>query len=213
VKPVADALAEGFKREAHPEAQLVLHVLDRDVFERISARSPEDHAPALESERKEHEHPRVFISYCHTSPEHEKWVESLGMFLRDNGVDTRLDIWHLRRGMDLPQFMTNELALAERVILVSDERYAEKADGRVGRVGWETMIVQGDMAKLPPESTKYLVIVRSQKIDDGLPLYLKTKFVIHWPGGIDHVGNRDILLRELYDVVRVPKIGAKPVYL
>lgn len=207
---VIEALAMGFKREGHTESQLVLHVLHRDVFERASSRLAE---PRQETSRSKEEATRVFISYCHTSPEHEKWVESLGKFLRENGIDARLDVWHLRRGMDLPQFMTNELALAERVIVVSDERYAEKADGRVGGVGWETMIVQGDMAKLPPDSTKYLVVVRSHEIRDGLPQYLKTKFVIHWPGSVDHGGNRELLLTELYNVVRVPEIGAKPVYL
>ena len=99
----------------------------------------------------------------------------------------------------MPQFMTNELSLAERVILISDTKYAEKADGRVGGVGWETMIVQGDMARLPPDSTKYLVIVRSQDVDDGLPKYLRTKFVVHWPDQEMDERNRQILLRELVD--------------
>jgi hypothetical protein len=204
-----EALTKGFKKQGHAESQLVLHVLKNDVFNHVSSRLREDH----ELTSKKVDATRVFISYCHTSSEHEKWVESLGTFLRENGIDARLDVWHLRRGMDLAQFMTNELALAERVIVVSDERYAEKADGRVGGVGWETMIVQGDMAKLPPDSTKYLVVVRSREIDEGLPLYLKTKFVIHWPGSLDTGGKRELLLRELYNVVRVPEIGAKPLYL
>lgn len=109
--------------------------------------------------------------------------------------------------------MTNELTLAERVILVSDEKYAEKADGRVGGVGWETMIVQGDMARQPPDATKYLVIVRSKNIDEGLPQYLKTKFVIHWPeDGFDE-RNRQTLLRELYNHVEIPPLGRKPVFV
>lgn len=210
---VIDELTKGFKREGGTEAQLVLHVLDENVFIRASSRSAQNRKLPADETTTKHDAIRVFISYCHTSSEHEKWVESLGTFLRENGIDARLDVWHLRRGMDLPQFMTNELALAERVVLVSDERYAEKADGRVGGVGWETMIVQGDMAKLSPDSTKYLVLVRSQKIDEGLPKYLKTKFVIHWPDGITHRSNRELLLRELYDAVRVPEIGARPIYL
>ena len=205
---VVKELTDGFKRNAHPDATLVIHVLHSQVFEKLS-RGVSEFEP-----RDTPEAPiRVFISYCHTSPEHEKWVEALGTFLRENGVDARLDIWHLRRGMDLPQFMTNELALAQRVVLVSDERYAEKADGRVGGVGWETMIIQGDMASLPPESTKYLVVVRSENVEAGLPHYLKTKFVIHWPGSVEQRENRDLLLRELYNVIRVPKLGSKPVYL
>jgi hypothetical protein len=115
--------------------------------------------------------------------------------------------------MDLPQFMTNELTLASRVVLVSDEKYAQKADGRVGGVGWETMIVQGDIAQQPPDSNKYLVVVRSTSIDDGLPRYLKTKFVIHWPNETAEERNRQTLLRELYDVIKAPPIGPKPVFL
>jgi TIR domain len=156
---------------------------------------------------------RVFISYSHTSPQHEKWVESLATFLRNNGVDARLDVWHLRYGMDLAQFMTNELNLADRVIIVSDERYAEKADGRVGGVGWETMIVQGHLSRLPPDSTKYLVIVRSADLDPGLPSYLKTKFVIHWPDATNSEPHRQTLLRELYEIIKIPPLGPRPVFV
>jgi hypothetical protein len=40
--------------------------------------------------------------------------------------------------MELPQWMCNELDLADKVVIVSDEAYAEKADGHLGGVGWET---------------------------------------------------------------------------
>jgi hypothetical protein len=206
------ALTEGFRKTAHRDALLIIHVLHAEVFDRLSHESSQ--ARAVAGGREPEVAPaRVFISYCHTSPEHEQWVEQFGTFLRENGLDARLDIWHLRRGMDLPQFMTNELALASRVIIVSDERYAEKADGRVGGVGWETMIVQGDMSRQPPESTKYLVIVRSQPLDAGLPRYLKTKFVIHWPGKLADERNRQLLLRELYNISEVPPLGKRPVSL
>jgi hypothetical protein len=210
-QPVVQALSSGFKSTAHREARLAIHVLDEPVFEDLSRPNRKG---TTQTERATPDKAlRVFISYCHTSDEHEQWVESLGTFLRGSGIEARLDLWHLRRGMDLAQFMTNELAIAERVILVSDERYAEKADGRVGGVGWETMIVQGDMASLPPDSTKYLVIVRSKKVDDGLPRYLKTKFVIHWPKKTSDERNRQMLLRELYNLISIPPIAGKPVFL
>ena len=219
---VVEALANGFKKEAHPDGQLVVHVLHRNVFERLSSYQAEPESQQTsqvehKSTRRKSKNDnvtatRVFISYSHTSPDHERWVESLGVFLRENGIDARLDTWHLRRGMDLPQFMTNELALAERVILVSDERYADKANGRLGGVGWETMIIQGDMYKQASNSTKYLVIVRSEDIDKGLPEYLKTKFVIHWVQNTEDTSNRDLMLRELYNVERIPRLGPKPVY-
>jgi len=170
---VVQALSEGFKETAHKDASLVISVIDKGEFDRIK-----DFIKALErdqptrSRKHEVKPPRVFISYTHSTPQHMQWVEALGTFLRDNGVDARVDLWHLRHGMDLPQFMTNELLLADRVIIVSDKNYAEKADGRLGGAGWETMIVQGDMMQLPPDSVKYLVIVRSKDINSGLPRYL-----------------------------------------
>ncbi len=204
------ALTTGFKSTADKDAQLVIYVRDRPVFDQLSSatksssRKPSTQAVPI----------RAFISYSKSSPEHIQWVERLGAYLRQHGIDVHLDEWHLRHsGGDLPQFMTNELVLAKRVIIVSDERYAEKADGRVGGVGWETMLIQGDMAKLPSDSTKYLVIVRSQDLNAGLPRYLKTKFVLHWPTEHLDSRNREKLLAELYDVVRIPPLGKRPIWL
>jgi hypothetical protein len=207
---VIDSLTRGFKLSANADSRLVIYVLDEGVFRRLST-APKNELPHKQAVP---EQPiRVFISYCHSSPKHEKWVEELGCSLRENGIDARMDIWNLRRGMDLPQFMTNELALAQRVVLISDEKYAEKADGRVGGVGWETMIVQGDMAQQQPDSNKYLVVVASSLLDAGLPRYLKTKFVIHWPDAQNDEHNLQLLLRELYDAVKVPPLGPKPLFV
>lgn len=73
--------------------------------------------------------------------------------------------------------MCNELALANRVIIVTYAVYKTKAEGRQGAVGWETMIIQGDLAQLPRNSTKYQVIVPSESLDYGLPKYLKSRYV------------------------------------
>jgi hypothetical protein len=213
---VVQNLTAGFKNAGHEDATLTINVLDPEVFERISNATGQAREERLrnDSPGEQRAKPRrVFVSYSHTSPDHQEWVESVATFLRQNGIDARLDVWHLRRGMDLPQWMTNELALAERVVLVSDERYAEKADGRVGGIGWETMIVQGDMSQLPPDTVKYLVVVRSADIDKGLPKYLKTKFVIHWAGPDTDKRNRTLLLRELLDRISAPPLGPIPILL
>jgi hypothetical protein len=211
---VTSTLSEGFRSSSHKDAGLLISILHPAVFERVRDALFRPGSGSKINERGHTEKaPRVFVSYSHTSPEHEEWVTGLGSFLRQNGVDARIDVWHLRRGMDLPQFMTNELTLADRVLLISDERYAEKADGRVGGVGWETMIVQGDIARLPPDSTKYLVIVRSQNVDSGLPRYLQTKFVIHWPDKALDGKNQKVLLRELFDSIPIPPLGQRPLSL
>ena len=45
-------------------------------------------------------HPKLFISYSWSSPEHEQWVLKLATELRENGVDVTLDKWDLKEGHD-----------------------------------------------------------------------------------------------------------------
>jgi hypothetical protein len=91
--------------------------------------------------------------------------------------------------MHVVQWMRNEQDLADRVILVCDEQYAARADRRHGGVGWETMIVQGDMyADMycdRPEDVpaKYIPVVRSPDRGAGPPAYLRTRLVLHCPPG------------------------------
>lgn len=212
------ALSGQFHKTASDDAVLTVSVLDERLFKRLSKDvSKSANRPQLretEKRSQEQEAPlRVFVSYTHGPDDHQKWVRDFATFLRSNGIDARLDAWHLRAGMDLPQFMANELAQADRVIVVSDEHYVEKADGRVGGVGWETMLIQGDLYRLPPDSRKYLAVIRSKRVDDGVPAYMKTKFVIHWPGSTADKANREKILRELYDRIAVPPLGPKPVFV
>jgi hypothetical protein len=156
-------------------------------------------------------HGQAVVSGGRSRPVHSLgWVAELGTFLRANGNDARLDQWHLRKGMDLPQWMANEVELAERVVIISDSRYRDRADKRTGGVGWETMLIQGDMAQQSPDSRKYLIIVREDQFKDGVPIYLKTKFSIHWKSNGEEAKLRDDLLKELYDVELAPPLGSPP---
>ena len=72
--------------------------------------------------------PKLFISYCWSSPEHEDWVLRLGTELRENGVDVILDKWDLKEGNDANAFMEKMVADEEikKVILVIDEQYSDR---------------------------------------------------------------------------------------
>jgi hypothetical protein len=135
---VVAALKEGFNGSAPADACMTISVLHQDVYERIRSGRHKTSGRTTPP-------PRVFISHTSRKKEDEKWVTELALYLIDKGIQARLDKFHLRRGMDLPQWMCNELALASRVIIVSNEAYKAKADGRQGGVGWETMIIQGDL--------------------------------------------------------------------
>jgi len=199
---VVAALRSGFCRSAAPEASLIIHVLHKEVFERLRGKSQ-----ALKG--KQRESIRVFISHTSKSEDAIEWVKQLALFLIDHGVQARLDKFHLRRGMDLPQWMCNELSLANKVVVICDDVYKQKADGRLGGVGWETMIIQGDIANQPPDSTKYQVIVRAENVETGLPIYLKTRYAFHAPVSDISQSFRNDLLREILDLPLDERIESK----
>jgi hypothetical protein len=199
---VVAALSDGFCSTADPGARLIIHVLHREVFDRLKG-----NRQFIQGKPKSPI--RVFISHTATSDDSIEWVKQLALFLIDRGVQPRLDRFHLRRGMDLPQWMCNELALANKVIVICDEAYKQKADGRLGGVGWETMIIQGDISNLPPDNTKYQVVVRSENIADGLPLYLKTRFAFHAPPSRIDRSVREELIRELCDLPSDERLEAR----
>lgn len=153
--------------------------------------------------------PRVFISYTGENPENRKWVKNFVCKLRENGVNARVDMYHLKPGHDLPQWMTNELIMADKVLLICDKFYAKKADSRNGGVGWETMIIQGDMM-IHTQSNKYICIIREENFDDGIPLYAKTKFSLQWTSSEILEDDFRELLYYLFDIDIEPELGEIP---
>jgi hypothetical protein len=159
-------------------------------------------------------HPRVFISYTGNDKQNAAWVKELAGALRANGVDARIDVFHLKPGFDLPQWMTNEVILADKVLLICDRFYMEKADFRKGGVGWETMIIQGDMLAQGDNKQKYIAIIRENEVESALPIYMKSKYAFNWGKGQKIDAER---LKELvyciFDCDTEPELGAVPDYV
>lgn len=158
--------------------------------------------------------PRVFISYTGMDKANAAWVKSLATVLRENGIDARIDIFHLKPGFDLPQWMTNEVILADKVLLICDRHYMEKADFRKGGVGWETMIIQGDMLSQGDNKQKYIAIIREKAADEALPIYIKSKYAFNWgkEADIDSDHLKDLVLC-IYDCDTEPELGEVPAYV
>lgn len=199
---VVTALRTGFSAVAAKDASLIVHVLHREVYDRLKG-----NRRVIQGKPKDAV--RVFISHTSKTADAVEWVKLLALYLIDQGIQARLDQFHLRRGMDLPQWMCNELALARKVVIVCDEAYKEKADGRLGGVGWETMIIQGDIAGLPPDSTKYQVVVRGEDMHKGLPIYLRTRYAFHAPNLAAEQAFREELVKELLDLPIDPTLETK----
>jgi hypothetical protein len=196
---VVAALREGFSATAAPDATLAIHVLHQDVYDRLKG-----NRRTIQGQPKDTV--RVFISHTSKAEEAVEWVKALALYLIDQGIQARLDRFHLRRGMDLQQWMCNELSMARKVIVVCDEAYKQKADGRLGGVGWETMIIQGDIASLPPDSTKYQVVVRASDLEKGLPLYLRTRYAFHASDKTQDRVFKEELVKELLDLPLDPTL-------
>ncbi|MFC4932452.1 toll/interleukin-1 receptor domain-containing protein [Massilia sp. GCM10023247] len=154
--------------------------------------------------------PVVFISYSHDSQEHKQWVLDLATRLRSSGVDAILDQWDLGPGSDLPHFMEQSLARASRVLMICTERYVEKANGSKGGVGYEKMIVTGDLLK-SIDSNRVIPIVR-QAGTVHLPTFLASKFYIDLSTDDLFESGMDQLLRALLNAPLFvkPPLGADP---
>ena len=92
---------------------------------------------------------KIFISYSWTKPEHEEWVLSLAKRLISDGIDVVLDKWDLKEGHDLYDFMESMVKSPEinKVLIILDKKYTERADSRKGGVGTETQIISPKIYK------------------------------------------------------------------
>ncbi|MEH2521572.1 hypothetical protein V1279_007145 [Bradyrhizobium sp. AZCC 1610] len=162
--------------------------------------------------------PKTFISYSWTSPAHERWVMDLATELVEKGVQVILDKWHLREGHDAVQFMESMVVDPEvtKVVIVSDKRYAEKADKRRGGVGTESQIMSGEIYK-KTDQTKFVAVL-SELDEDGapcLPTFLGSRKYIDMSSDDRYATNFEQLLRWLYDkpMFVMPTLGEMPEFL
>lgn len=156
--------------------------------------------------------PRVFISYTRTDENNVKWVKKLAYRLRENGVDARIDLFHLKPGQFLPQWMTDEIFKADKVLLICDKFYVQKADMRKGGVGWETMIIQGDMLT-HSQTEKYICISREKDADKSLPMFAHSSYALHWSS--EEIPESDFkdLLYALFDCNIEPPLNDIPEFI
>jgi hypothetical protein len=215
----ARALAEGYRATAPERSLLRLFVLEDAAFERIRslfAIELEGKEPD-EIETESAQRPiRVFVSYTKSTEQHGEWVKGIAAHLRSVGVDARLDVWHLRAGMDVAQWMSNELDMADRVLLICDALYTQKADGRHGGVGWEIRIIQGDLLQSQTNNPdKFVPIVVTDNVADGTPSFVRAVYSLHWPHSRrDDPSLKDELVRIIYrSQEEAPPLGQRPAYV
>lgn len=162
---------------------------------------------------------KVFISYSWTTPNHERWVLELAERLVANGVDVILDKWDLSEGQDKYTFMEKmvEDETINKVLIICDRGYKEKANERAGGVGTETQIIT-PMLYSKAEQNKFIPIIAQKgekEFDEYMPHYLKSRIGIEMSCEESYMKGFEQLLRAIYDkpMFRKPKLGKKPSFL
>ena len=93
---------------------------------------------------------RVFLSYAWEDDDYRLWVKQLASRFREDGVDARLDEWHLSRNGNIAEFMNREVREAHWVLVLCSPGYQEKVrateDGViVAGVGWESRLLTSQL--------------------------------------------------------------------
>lgn len=162
--------------------------------------------------------PKLFISYSWTSSAHVDWVLQLATDLRRHGVDAIIDQWHLKEGQDAHAFMEQMIRKdeIEKVILICDEKYIDRANLREGGVGIESQIITnsiyGDI-----EQTKFVPVALASD-DEGqalLPNFLTSRIYIDFRDSDMYAENLIKLMRWAFDMPlhALPELGERPKFL
>jgi hypothetical protein len=162
--------------------------------------------------------PRIFISYSWTTPNHESWVINLAERLVADGVDVSIDKWDLKEGQDKFDFMETMVKSSEieKVLIILDKKYTEKADVRSGGVGAETQIISPKIYENVSQE-KFIPIVseRSEEGNPFIPTYLNGRIYIDLSEQQLFEENYERLLRNIFKtpIYNKPKLGKAPDYL
>lgn len=155
--------------------------------------------------------PKIFISYSWDS---KATTRELAEALLRDSVDVVLDIWDLNPGQDKYSFMEQCVTNHEidRVLIICDKSYAEKANSRTGGVGDETMIISPEVyGRAQQEKFIPVIVELDENKKPFLPVYLKSRIYIDLSG--EHYEDEyEKLLRTLYEQPesRKPARGTPP---
>lgn len=159
--------------------------------------------------------PRVFISYSWENDGHKDWVRSFAERLTRNGVNVRLDQWHIVPGQSLTQFMENEVPGSDFTLLICTKDYARRAIDRAGGVGYEQQIITGHIASGVPRE-KFIPIIRDGTFEQGAECAVPPSFLgiyaIDMRDGTDETKATEDLLRAVFrqPALTQPEIGPRP---
>ncbi|GGR67082.1 hypothetical protein GCM10008959_31570 [Deinococcus seoulensis] len=165
------------------------------------------------------EPPLTFFSYAWTTEAHKARVRALADRLRGDGVDVILDQTHLQAGDDTFQFMEQIASRPDlkKVVVICDQRYKQKVDGRQGGSGTEGTIMSPGVYQQIGEGPNKFVAVAFETDERGtgfVPTMFATRLYIDMSTDELQDANYERLLRFLWDRPEPPApLGRPPEYL
>lgn len=123
----------------------------------------------------------AFLSYSWDPEPHPTWVRNLSSRLRQDGIETVLDQWHALPGDSLPHFMESAIRDNDHVVVVCTQAYKQKADNRMGGVGYEGDIMTGEAFVLR-NRRKFVPILREGEWAESSPSWLLGNYYIDMRG-------------------------------
>lgn len=159
--------------------------------------------------------PKIFISYSWGNTQR---VVELAQRLVNHGVDVVLDKWSLKEGQDKYVFMEQCVtdSSIDKVLIICDKQYTEKANSRAGGVGDETMIMSSEIyGKANQEKFIPIIFERDDEGKEYTPAYIKSRIYIDLSDDEKYEPEYEKLLRNIYEkpLYSKPKLGKMPEWL
>ena len=144
---------------------------------------------------------KVFISYCWN--QYDTFVESLATKLLDR-YDVIFDKWEMKHGHNMDFFMENSIREAEKVFVLCEKKYVNKANNRVSGVGIETSIISPKIYSQTKQEKFIPVFLEGIEIK---PDYMESIFGIEVNPNIEL---NDEKLEEFFNAIEGKPILEKP---
>jgi hypothetical protein len=163
--------------------------------------------------------PKVFISYSWTSQEYKEQVLDIAdRLIKEVGIEVIIDEYDLKGGQDVVAFMEKLRTdkSISHVLVLCDQAYVSKADGRSKGVGIEAQIISPDVYKEVGQTRVLPVVMeRTSEGDACLPTFLQSRLYFDFSSTESMHREWERLGRHLWGkpMRTKPPKGAEPQYL
>jgi len=124
------------------------------------------------------EHPKIFISYSHDSPEHCENVLNLSNKLRNDGIDCALDQYEFSPPEGWPKWCERHIIESDFVIIINTETYYNRLSGKAPQMSgqgakWESTLIYQHIFSNDSINHKFIPVVFSSNDVQYIPLILQ----------------------------------------